>query len=116
MPEGRAHHVLDGARLAVGKRDLDLLSARTRFTGWFRRPRRSGRRRLGPWPLGFRCYRFSIPLGIVEVVMRLHEIVDGEVILAVVESRAASDDLLELDHRVDRSHQDDIAEVAGVHP
>ena len=49
------------------------------------------------------------------MVMRLHEVVDREVILPVVKPRAAPDDLLELDHRVDRAHQDDVADVAGVH-
>ena len=49
------------------------------------------------------------------MVVRLHEVVDREVVLAVVEPRAAADDLLELDHRVDRAHQDDVADVAGIH-
>jgi hypothetical protein len=45
----------------------------------------------------------AVPLGIAEMLVRLHEVVDREVVLAVVEPRAASDDLLELDHRVDRA-------------
>ena len=45
----------------------------------------------------------------------LHEVVDREVVLAVVEPRAAPDDLLELGHRVDRAHQNDIADVARIH-
>ena len=48
-------------------------------------------------------------------MVRLHEIVNREVILAVVEPRAAPDDLLELDHRIDRAHQHDVADVAGIH-
>jgi hypothetical protein len=43
--------------------------------------------------------------------MRLYEIIDSEVILPIVKPRSATDDLLELDHRVDRTHQDDIADV-----
>src|ERR1035441_7551585 len=39
-------------------------------------------------------HRLAVPLRIVEMVVRMHEIVDGEVILAVVQPRAASDDLL----------------------
>ena len=49
------------------------------------------------------------------MMMRLHEVVDREVVLTVIEPRAASDDLLKLDHRVDRAHQDDVPDVAGVH-
>ena len=49
------------------------------------------------------------------MLVRLHEVVDREVVLAVVEPRAAPDDLLELDHRVDRPHQHDVADVAGIH-
>ena len=64
--------------------------------------------------LGLRFDRLAVPFRIVEVVVRLHEIVDREVILAVVEPGAAADDLLELDHRVDRPHQHDVADVAGI--
>ena len=49
------------------------------------------------------------------MMVRLHEVVDREVVLAVVEPRAAPDDLLELDHRIDRAHQHDVADVAGIH-
>ena len=48
-------------------------------------------------------------------MVRLHEIIDREVVLAVVEPRAAPDDLLELDHRIDRPHQHDVADVARIH-
>ena len=47
--------------------------------------------------------------------MRLHKIVNREVILAVIKPCAAPDDLLELNHGVDWSHQNDVADVAGVH-
>ena len=43
-----------------------------------------------------------------------HEIIDREVVLAVEEARAAADDLLELDHRIDRPHQHDVAHVARI--
>jgi hypothetical protein len=52
----------------------------------------------------FRFQRFAIPLWIAEVTVRLHEVVDREVVLPVVEPGATSDDLLELDHAVDRTH------------
>ena len=56
----------------------------------------------------------AVPLGIAEVLVGLHEIVDREVVLALEQAGAAADDLLELDHRLDRAHQDDVADVAGV--
>ena len=51
-------------------------------------PRRRLRRRqlLGLWPLlALRFNRFAVPLRIVEMVVRLHEIVDREIVLAIVE-------------------------------
>ena len=39
-----------------------------------------------------------------------------KIILAVKGARAPTDDLLKLDHGLDRSHQHDVAHVAGVHP
>jgi hypothetical protein len=47
--------------------------------------------------------------------VRPHEVVDGEVVLPVVKARAATDNLLELDHGVDRAHEHDVADIAGVH-
>ena len=49
------------------------------------------------------------------MVMRLHEVVDREVVLAVVKPCAAPDDLLELDDGVDRAHENDVADIASVH-
>ena len=65
--------------------------------------------------LRLRLQRLPVPFRIAEVVVRLHEVVDREVILAVIKARAAPDDLLELDHRVDRAHQHDVADVARIH-
>lgn len=64
--------------------------------------------------LGF--YRLTIPFRIAEVVMCLHEIIDGEMVFAVVETRTAPDDLLELDHRIDWTHQNNIADVSRINP
>ncbi len=47
--------------------------------------------------------------------VRPHEVVNGEVVLAVVKPSAASDDLLELDHGVDRAHEHDVADISGIH-
>src|ERR1019366_5830971 len=63
----------------------------------------------------FRRNWFTVPLRIAEVIVRLHEIVDGEVILPVIEPRAAPDDLLELDHGIHRPHEHDVADIARVH-
>ena len=50
----------------------------------------------------------------VEMLLEVNEVVDREVVLAFVEARAASDDLLELAHRLDWPQQDDVANVPGV--
>jgi hypothetical protein len=57
----------------------------------------------------------AVPLRVAEVLVRLDEVVDREVVLAVVEPGAAPDDLLELDHGVHRTHQHDVADVPRVH-
>ena len=115
MPEARHHHVLNGSFLAVGKLNFDL-SARLVFRLWIIDLSRWNRRF---WFLLFgllwlRLNRFPIPLRVAEVMVRLHKIVDREVVLAVIEPRAAPDDLFELDHRVDRAHQHDVADIAGI--
>jgi len=48
------------------------------------------------------------------MVVRLHEVIDGEVILAVIEPGATADDLLEFDHGIDGAHEHDVADVPGV--
>ncbi len=50
------------------------------------------------------------------MVVGLHEVVDGEIVLAVEQPGAAPDDLLELDHGVHRPHQHDVAHIAGIDP
>src|SRR6266436_1487134 len=107
MPERSAHHVLNGSRLAVGEFNFNLLTTRSGVRTW---TRRFGRIWVS-WLLRLfrlRLHRLPVPLRIAEVKMRLHEVVNREVVLSVIEPRAAPDDLLELDHRVDRPHQDDI--------
>jgi hypothetical protein len=73
-----------------------------------RRRRRGIRLRL----LGL--HRLSVPLGIVEVLVSLDEIEDGEEILAVEQPRSAPDDLLEFNHRANGTHQHYVAHVARV--
>ena len=60
-------------------------------------------------------FRFAVPFGVGKMMMGVDEIIDGEVFLAIEETCAASDDLLEFDHRVDRAHENDVADVARVH-
>src|SRR5262249_20161290 len=62
----------------------------------------------------FRIKRLAVPFRIVEVEIRFHEVVDREIVLTVIKTSAASDDLLELNHRVDRTHQHNVPNVSGV--
>ena len=47
---------------------------------------------------------FAIPFGVVEVFVGFDEIVNREVIFAVKEASATTDDLFEFDHGVDGTH------------
>ena len=120
VPEAGHHHVLDGAFLAVAQLDASLLALGLAagvvipvgvlgFRGF-----RWGQSLPGANRFGF--LGFAIPLRITEVVVGLHEVVDGEVLLAVEQASATADDLLELDHRIHRPQQHDVAHVAGIHP
>lgn len=60
--------------------------------------------------------RLAVPFGVIEVLVRLHEVPDREEILALVNPRAAPDDLLELDHRPYRAHQHDVAHIPRIDP
>ncbi len=56
----------------------------------------------------------SVPLGIEEVVICIDKVVDREIFLAIKKPRAASNDLFEFDHRINRTHQDDVSHISGV--
>jgi hypothetical protein len=58
--------------------------------------------------------RWTVPLLIMKMVMSFHKFVDREVVFAVVESRVPADDLLELDHRINRPHRENVADVARI--
>src|SRR5271157_3078750 len=136
MPERGAHHVLNGTLFPVGQLHfrLCLLLAHTwALTANLARLLRTLTRcfsthwtRLRRWlytlagviatlQARFRFQRLAVPLRITEMKVRLHEVVDGEIILAIVKSCAAPNDLLELNHGVDRAHQYDVANVTGIH-
>ena len=50
------------------------------------------------WRINYDFAWVSIPRWIIKVLMRSHEVVDGEVVFALEGPRAPSNDLLELDH------------------
>src|SRR5579872_2008756 len=136
MPERGNHHVLNRALFSIGKFHLRLLllPAHTRalaaniawlfqtLTRIFRthsarlQQRRSALARIvaapGTW---FRLQRFAVPLRIGEMMVGLHKVVDGEIVLAIVKPRAPANDLLELDHGVDRAHENNVADVPRIH-
>src|SRR5580704_5601250 len=98
MPEARHHHMLNGAFLAIGQFHFYLLLAhawslaafRTNFRGTFTRALAAYRARLW-WRLHaltrvstafdtrFRFQRLSVPLGVAEMMVRLHKIVNCEI-------------------------------------
>jgi len=49
------------------------------------------------------------------MVMGFNEIIDCEIVFPIVKPCATTDDLLELDYGVDRAHEDDVSDVAGVY-
>ena len=135
MPEAGHHHVLDAALFAIGQFYRDFVATFTHarffatigtlllraFTG--RLPTLGARARwldftsaraASALVTGFGCNRFTIPFRILKVMMRFNEIIDREVVLAIVESRAPTNDLLELDHRIHRTQQHDVAHIAGI--
>lgn len=63
--------------------------------------------------VGLRVCRFTVPLRVAEVVVGFDEIVNGEVVFAVIKAGAAPDDVFELNHRAHRPHQHDVAHVSG---
>ena len=119
MPETGHHHVLDVAGFAVGEFDSDFsllladaLQLAADFAGLFR-ALAGAFATVGAgfrvWPFadagalaagraGFGVLWFAVPFGIAEMVVSLHEIVNGEIVFAVVESRASTDDLFEFNH------------------
>src|SRR5271157_1720588 len=124
MPERGAHHVLNGTLFPVGQLHfrLCLLLAHTwALTANLARLLRTLTRcfsthwtRLRRWLYtlagviatllaGLRLHRFAVPFRIAEMVVGFHEVVNGEVVLAIVEPRAAPNDLFELNHGVDRA-------------
>src|ERR1035437_6694829 len=134
MPEGGGYHVLNSTLFPVGQLHCRFSPAHAwtlttnlaRLFGTHARTRSTDRTwlRRGLHTLTgigfalrtrFRFERFAIPFRIGEMDVGPHEVVDGEVVLAIVKPSSAPNDLLELDHGVDRAHQNDIANIAGIH-
>src|SRR5450759_3245777 len=128
MPEACNHHVLNVSFLTVSKFNLCFLLAYTRslpthwawFFGAYTGTLTTHRTRLGRTLLAytralttlsakFRFIGRAIPFRIIEMMICLHEIVYRKVVLAIVKACATSDDLLELNHRIDWPQQHDIA-------
>src|ERR1019366_5987775 len=122
MPEACHHHVLNGSFLTVSKLNLcfflaytwTLATNRTRLFRAYTGTLTTHRTRLGRTLLAytralttlgakFRFIGRAIPFRIIEMMICLHEVIDCEVILAVIKPCATSDDLLELNHRIYRT-------------
>ena len=112
VPEGGRHHVLNCPLLAISELNERLLWARLDGIVWlvWALWLTSSSRRGHNW-----LHWLAVPLWITEVMVRLHEVVDREVVLPVEEAGAAADDLLELDHGLNRPHQNDVPNVPCVH-
>jgi hypothetical protein len=134
MPEGRGHHVLDLAFLAVSELNLRLLLADARALTAFRArvlqthawrlPAHSARgwwfpdayARIAATPCAWLWFqRLSIPFWVIEMQVCLYEVVNRKVLLPVEQPRTASYNLFELDHRINGPHQHDIADIPGIH-
>src|SRR5262245_53141080 len=132
MPERGSNHVLDRAVFAIGELNFYFLSllaytddlstnvarlyhahtpALSTHNARSRRPYLADARSCPAKCTDLFFNRLAVPLRIVEMVMSLNKIVDREVVLAIVKSCTATDNLLELDHGVDRSHENDVSNV-----
>jgi hypothetical protein len=134
VPEGGGYHVLDGTFFAVGQLHGRFSSAHAgtltaNLAGFFRTlawplPTDSawpwrGLHTLAGIGTAFRARlrfeRLAIPFRIAEMNVGPDEVVDGAIVFAIEKPCATPNDLLELDHGVDRAHQHDVANVAGIH-
>ena len=133
MPEASGGHVLNSSFLAVRQLNLGFLDAfawsLTAFrAGVFfaftrplatdlarlRRLRLTDARIIAALFAGLRFHGVAVPFSIIEMMMCFDEIVDGEIVLTLIQAGSASDDLFELDHGVNRAHEDNIADIAGI--
>ena len=48
------------------------------------------------------------------MVVRLHEVVDREVVLSIIEAGTTPNDLFEFDHRIHWTQQHDVADIPGI--
>ena len=123
MPKAGAHHVLNGSLLAIGKFDFGLLNTLTwplsAFSTWFLRTFAGAFTAFFTWLwrvfnadagvtiallAWFGFLRLTIPFGITEMMVSFYKIIDSKIIFALIQSGAASNDLLKLNHRVDGTH------------
>ena len=57
----------------------------------------------------------AIPLSILEILVSSYKVINGKVVFVVKKSCASSDDLLKLNHIIDRAEKHDIAHIASIH-
>src|SRR6056297_2813269 len=132
MPKAGDHHVLDRPLFTVGKldfRSLCLLAiagphtairanadAGTLTTGFARLWRflLTFARKLPALRTSLWLQWLAVPFWILKVLVGPNKVIDREIILAVIQPGPTSNDLLELDDRIDRPHQHDVANVASV--
>ena len=48
------------------------------------------------------------------MIVRIHKVVDREGVLTFKQTRAATNNLLKLNHRIDRAEQDDVTDLGRV--
>src|SRR3990172_13252018 len=64
-----------------------------------------------------RCfiYRLAIPFRVGKMMVRINKVIDGEIVFAVEQACASTYNLLEFNDRIYRTHQHDVADIAGIH-
>ena len=49
-------------------------------------------------------------------MMGFNEVIDGEIVFALVNAGATANNLLELNHVITGAHEYDVAHITGIHP
>lgn len=99
--------------LLTGFRLTDTRGLSAHLTLSWRQPLADAGANAASWTR-LRLLRLAVPLGVVKVVVRFDEVVNREIVFAIVEAGPAPDGLLEFNHRVDRAHKDDVADVPRI--
>lgn len=62
-----------------------------------------------------RIYRLAIPFWVCEVVICINEIIDRKIVFSIKCTSSTTNDLFEFDHRIHRTKQDNISDIASIH-